>query len=100
MGGAVGCVQIIEVKTSSFDELEALHETWLAETEGKRTVVSERICRDRDEPGTYLMIVEFASHEDALKNNDLPETARIAAGMAEIAEAPPVFRNLDVIREV
>lgn len=94
----MGYVQIIEVRTSRYDELEALHHEWLAATEGKRTVVSERVCRDRDTPDTYLLIVEFASYEDAMKNNDLPETARIAEGIEKIAERPPTFRNLDVLR--
>ena len=56
----MGFVQIIEIKTSRFADLEALHERYLADTEGTRTVVSERICHDRDNPGTYVIIVEFA----------------------------------------
>lgn len=91
-------IQILEFKTSKFDEFERLHEQWLAETEGKRTVVSERICRDRDQPDIYVVIVEFASHEDALMNNDLTATATIAAEMATLADQPPTFRNLDLIR--
>jgi quinol monooxygenase YgiN len=94
----MGYVQIIEFKTSRFDEVEALHEKWLAETAGERTTLSEHICRDRDQPDTYVLIVEFPSYEDAMKNNDLPATARIAEGMAALADAPLTFRNLDVIR--
>ncbi len=91
-------IQIIEVKTSNLDKLEALHEEWLAATEGKRTVTSELVCADRDNPGTYVMIVQFPSYEAALANNDLPATAKIAEGIAALAEAPPVFRNLDLVR--
>jgi quinol monooxygenase YgiN len=94
----MGFVQIIEVKTSRFEEIEALHEQWLAETEGIRTVVSERICVDRDNPGTSLIIVEFPSHEAAMANNDLPATKRIAEGIASLADEPPTFRNLDLVR--
>lgn len=94
----MGFVQIIELKTSRFDELEALHEQWLADTEGARTVLSERVCEDRDNPGTYLLIVEFPSYEAAMANNDLPATSRIAEGMSSLAEEPPQFRNLDLIR--
>lgn len=94
----MGFVQILEIKTSDYGELEALHEKWLADTEGRRTVVSERICRDRDQPDTYVVIVEFPSYEEAMTNNDLPETATISAGIAALADQPPTFRNLDLIR--
>jgi quinol monooxygenase YgiN len=94
----VGFVQIIEIKTSRIEDLEALHEQWLADTEGVRTVMSERICQDRDNPGTYLLIVEFPSHEAAMANNDLPATNRIAQGIASLADEPPIFRNLDLVR--
>ncbi len=94
----MGFVQIIELKTERFDEVEALHEQWLADTEGTRTAVSERICRDRDDAGKYLIIVEFPSHEAAMANNDLPATSRIAEGFAAVADEPPVFRNLDLVR--
>ena len=94
----MGFIQVMEIKTSKFDEFEALHEQWLAETEGLRTTVSERICHDRDRPGTYVVIVEFPSYDAAMKNNDLPGTAKIAAGMAALADEPVMFRNLDVVR--
>ena len=92
-------VQIIEIRTDDYDALERLHEQWLAETEGQRTVSREWICRDRDRPDTYLVIVEFPSDEAAAVNNDLPATGRIAAGMMELALEPPTFRNLDLVRE-
>jgi hypothetical protein len=90
-------VQIIEMNTTHFDEVEKLHERWLTATEGQRTVQSERICRDRDNPDRYVIIVEFPSFEDAMKNNDLPATGEIAAGMAKLA-SDVSFRNLDVVR--
>jgi quinol monooxygenase YgiN len=94
----VGFIQIMEVTTSRFDELEQLHEQWLRDTAGRRTVRREQIARDRDRPDTYVIIVEFDSFESAMENSDLPETAAIAQGIAELVEAPTVFRNLDVIR--
>ena len=33
-----------------------------------------------------------------MKNNDLPATAEIAQQMNELATAPTVFHNLDLIR--
>jgi len=94
----MGFIQIIELSTKNYDQLERLHDQWRAATEGQRTVVSERICADRDRPASYTVIVEFASYEDAMRNNDLPATAEIAAGMTALADGPPVYRNLDVLR--
>ncbi len=90
--------QLIEIRTDDFDEFERAHEKWLAATEGQRTVVQEWVCRDRDAPDRYLVIVEFPSAEAAAVNNDLPATAEIAASMARIAADPPTFRNMDLIR--
>jgi hypothetical protein len=94
----MGFIQIMEITTSDFDAFEALHEEWLADTEGTRTTVSEWMCQDRDRPGTYVVIVEFPTYEAAMANNDLPATAKIAAGIAAIADEPVTFRNLDLIR--
>ena len=92
-------LQLIEIESPSYDELMKLHEQWLKDTEGARTVVGEWICEDRDRPGTYLMIVEFPSVEAAAVNNDLPATARIAEGLAAFATRPIVFRNLNLLRQ-
>lgn len=94
----MGFIQLIEIPTSRFDEVEALHEAWLADTEGERTTVGEWVCKDRDRPDTYVVIVEFPSYEAAMRNNELPATEKISAGMGELADAPPIFRNLDLIR--
>jgi quinol monooxygenase YgiN len=91
-------IQIIEIETEEYDQLERAHESWLAATEGERTVVQEWICKDRDRPNTYLMIVEFPSAEAAGANNDLPATGEIAAALSALAESPLNFLNLDVLR--
>lgn len=96
--GAGRYVQIIEMQTDRFDELEQLHEQWRADTVGERTATQEWVCRDRDRDDTYLVIVEFPSVEAAQVNNDLPATSRIAEGIAKLAQGEPTFRNLDVVR--
>lgn len=93
-----GFVQIIELQTSRFEEIDALHETWLAETEGARTTISETVVRDRNVPGRYLVIVEFPSYEAAQVNNDLPATGRFAEGLGPLLDAPPAFHDLDLVR--
>ena len=95
----MGFVQIIKMKSSKFDELEAAHEEWLKETEGQPTVSRELVCENRDRPGEYWIVVEFPSYEDSLRNNDLPATNRISERMAELCDGEPEFFNLNLIRQ-
>ena len=39
----------------------------------------------------------FASYEEAMRNNDLPETAALAEKMQKLSSGPPTFINLDVV---
>jgi hypothetical protein len=92
-------VQVIEYTTSRYDEVEKLMDEWVAATEGKRTPTHEISGRDRDRPNTYVQIVEFPSYEDAMRNNDLPETNDFAERIQALCDGPATFRNLDVVRE-
>ncbi len=93
-----GFVQIIQFKTSKFDEMMKVIDKFRADTEGKRTTSRAMTCKDRDNPGQYLTIVEFPSYEAAMKNNELPETAAVAEAMQKLADGPPTFYNLDLER--
>jgi quinol monooxygenase YgiN len=93
-------IQIIEFTTSRVDELNALLDQWLDQTQGQRTATRGVQTRDRDRANTYVQIVEFSSYEQAMVNSDLPETTAFAARMAELCDGPPTFRNLDVTREI
>lgn len=92
-------IQLIEFRTSRIDELNELLDGWLRETEGKRTATHVALTSDRDNAGTYLNIVEFPSYEEAMRNSKLPETDRIAAQLTELCDGPPIYRNLDVMRD-
>lgn len=93
-----GFVQIIEYRTSRFDEVKALGEEMAKQDTGS---LSRRILatEDRDRPGTYLTIVEFDSYESAMDNSSRPETKQFAEQMQKLCDGPPVFRNLDVRHE-
>jgi hypothetical protein len=93
-----GFVQIIQYKTSNFDEMQKLIDKFREDTAGKRTNTRGMSCRDRDNAGTFMNIVEFPSYEAAMKNNDLPETAALAQEMQKLADGPPTFYNLDIER--
>ena len=92
-------IQIIEFTTNRIDELNVALDEWLSQTQGNRAATRGTQTRDRDRADTYLQIVEFPSHEEAMANSDLPETAEFAARLAQLCNEPPTFRNLDVTRE-
>jgi hypothetical protein len=92
-------VQIIEFKTSRFDEIQKLMDEWLAATEGKRTTTRGLLCQDRDAEGVYVQVVEFPSYEVAMKNSEMPETGEFSQKMMELCDGPATFRNLDVLRD-
>jgi hypothetical protein len=92
-------IQIIEFTTSRIDELNVALDEWLSQTQGKRAATRGTQTQDRDRANTYLQIVEFPSHEEAMENSDLPETAEFATRLAKLCDEPPTFRNLDVTRE-
>jgi quinol monooxygenase YgiN len=90
-------VQMIEFSTTRQDEIRALVDDYRASTEGARSTGQGMVCADRDQPNRFVTIVEFESYEAAMKNSELPETAAMAAKMAELCDGPPTFRNLDVV---
>jgi hypothetical protein len=92
-------VQIIEFKSTKYDEINKVMDEWLSATEGKRTPTHSLTCRDRDNDGVYLEIVEFPSYEVAMANSELAETHEFAARMADLCDGPATFRNLDVLRD-
>jgi hypothetical protein len=95
----MGFVQIIEYTTSDIDGMRAVADAWERATAGKNTVGRRVITQDRDHPGRYCSIVFFDSYESAMENSGLPETKALSARMAEMADGPATFRNLDVLEE-
>lgn len=92
-------VQVMEMKTSRYDEIEALDGEWKKATEGQRTLRREIVARDRNDPTRHVVLAFFDSFEDAMKNSELPATADIAAKMAALCDAPVTFLDLDVIED-
>jgi quinol monooxygenase YgiN len=93
-------IQIIEYKTSRINEIDKMLDEFVNSTQGRRTTSRVSSTADRDQPNTYMDIVEFPSYDDAEKNNKLPEVQQISEQMAKLTDGPPIFRNLDVRREV
>ena len=87
-------VQIVEYRTSRFDEVMARGEEYAANAGSvvRRVTVTE----DRDNPGTFRTIAEFDSYDAAMENSNRPETAAFAEQMMKLCDGPPTFYNLDV----
>ncbi|GAA4046867.1 hypothetical protein [Streptomyces shaanxiensis] len=90
-------VQIIDFETDRIDEMRELaHETQqrLADRSGGPT--RRLVLKDRDQTNRYLVVIEFDSYEDAMRNNDDPETTKFAEQMAALCTRPPSFTDCDV----
>lgn len=92
-------VQIMEFRTSKIDEIEALEQQWLAETEGTRTARRSLLCRDRNDPQRYSVVVFFDSYESAMVNSELPATRDFAKRTADLIDGDFTFHDLDVMED-
>jgi quinol monooxygenase YgiN len=92
-------VQIIEMRTKNYEELQALGDEFFAATEGKRTLQRSNVTRDRNDPDRYLILAFFDSYESAMENSNLPETAAFAEKQMPLLDGPPTFYDLDVIED-
>ena len=93
----MGFIQIIDVRTSKYDELMAFDAEWRSATEGKRTLRRSLVTRDRNDPEHYLILAFFDDYESAMTNSQLPETGEFAAKQMAIADGPATFLDLDVL---
>jgi hypothetical protein len=92
-------IQIIELRTKNYDEIQKLSEEYDAATEGRRTVKQSFITRDHNDPDRYMILVFFDSYESAMENSNLPETAAFAEKQIALLDGPPTFFDLDVLEE-
>ena len=91
-------VQIIQFRTSKFDEMRALADEWAA-AESDGTTQRVVMCEDRDNPGQYFNIAFFESYEAAMAHSNHPVTQEFSGRMAALGEGPPTFYNLDVAED-
>jgi len=92
-------VQLIDCRTSRFDEMNRLMDSWVEQTKGKRTATHNIIGKDRSDAAHFIEIVEFPSYEEAMRNSNLPETDRIFQEMVALCDEMPTFTDLDVVRD-
>ncbi|MFI1695739.1 ester cyclase [Streptomyces bobili] len=92
-------VQLIDCRTSRFDEMNRLMDMWVEQTKGKRTATHALVGKDRSDASHFVEIVEFPSYEEAMRNSNLPETDEIFQGMVALCDEMPTFTDLEVVRD-
>jgi hypothetical protein len=92
-------IQVVELRTSKFDEIQGLEDEWLAATEGKRTLRRSIVTRDRNDPDRYVVLAFFDSYDSAMVNSNLPQTAEFGAKQNALLDGPMTFTDLDVIAD-
>ena len=98
-GKTMTFVQIIDCKTSRFDDINRLMDTWVEQTKGKRTATHAVVGKDHSDASHFIEIVEFPSYEEAMRNSNLPETDKIFREMVALCDEMPTFTDLDVVRD-
>jgi hypothetical protein len=91
-----GFIQIMEFETSQIRELEALMKKYQEERGDALLATKATITEDRTRPGHYLVIVEFDSYEEAMKNSNDPATSEYAEKVTALLTGPQTFHDLDV----
>jgi steroid delta-isomerase-like uncharacterized protein len=92
-------VQLIDCRTSRFDEMNRVMDAWVEQTRGKRTATHAVVGKDLSDASHFIEIVEFPSYEEAMRNSNLPETERTFREMVALCDTMPTFTDLDVVRD-
>lgn len=90
-------IQIEDLHTDHIAEINELGDQWRRDTAGRRTLLSDRVYVDRNDPTHYVAINEFASYESAMVNSGLPETDAIAARFAALVTGDVAYVDLDLV---
>jgi hypothetical protein len=99
-------VQTITFRSDRFDEMVVLMGEWDRNQAAGEIMgyAGLRVLADRDDPGRYISIMEFAAvepgvsaFEEAQRNNDRPETQALAARLIALSTGEPEFRHFDEV---
>lgn len=92
-------VQLVSFHTDRIDEVTARERQWLADTDGKRTLLAGRLWVDRHDPRHYVSENVFASYESAMVNSALPETDAAARDCMTLSDEEVSFTDLELVEE-
>ncbi|WP_404188578.1 hypothetical protein [Streptomyces tauricus] len=89
--------QIIDFETESIDEMRELVREAEQGSAGRSGGPTHRmVLHDRNTPNRYLVVLEFESFDEAMRNSEDPQTTRMAERMAALCSRPPQFTDCDV----
>ncbi len=90
-------VQIIDIETDRMEEMRVLVQETDKRLAGHAGGPARRlVLQDRNQPNRFLVMIEFESHDEAMRNSDDPETSRMAEQLASMCTRPPSFTDCDV----
>ncbi|MFI1289563.1 ester cyclase [Streptomyces sp. NPDC001212] len=92
-------VQLIDCRTSRFEEMNRLLDSWVEKTGGRRTATHAVVGKDRSDGAHVVELVEFPSYEEAMRSSNLPETDEIFRDLVALCDGTPTFTDLDVVRD-
>lgn len=90
-------IQIQDLHTERFAEIEDLAAEWREATAGRSTLRSEQVYVDRTDPSHYVVVAAFDSYESAMVNSALPETDAFAAKLGPLVDGEVGFLDLDQV---
>ena len=93
--------QTMAVRAADRGALSDLMSSWHeAEAGVAPGYLGSRLFADRDDPGRFLMVVEFSSAEEAASNNDRSETREWASRLQALIDGEPEFGNFDLVHSL
>lgn len=89
--------QTLSVRADTPEALVALMERWHRQEHGVAPgYEGARLLADADQPGRFVIEVDFASREAAEANNDRSQTQAWAQQLGDLAAGEPEYHNYDL----
>jgi len=93
--------QTMTVRATDGQALGDLMAAWNEAEAGKAPgYLGSRLLADRDDPGRFLIVVDFSSFAEAELNNDRAETATWAEKLIELVDGDVSWGNYDAVQQV
>ncbi|WP_210587540.1 hypothetical protein [Streptomyces sp. GESEQ-35] len=91
-------VQIIDFETERLEEMEQQLQEFAQRNADKGGGPTHRmLLKDRDNPRRYLALIEFESHDEAMRNSDDSETTKLAERLGALCIGERTYTNCDVL---
>jgi hypothetical protein len=92
-------IQVMTYRTEHREEMDALVERWMEDTEDVRRARKRLVLKHRDEANHYMEIIFFDSYEDAMHNSTLPATQELSSAFGPLTVDGFQYANFDVVAD-